>query len=78
MPPSGSEAARGEIPPININTATAEVLELLPAIGAVRARDIVAYRNAHGPFRQVGDILAVPGIGPSIFERIAPFITVEP
>jgi competence protein ComEA len=77
-PPSGSEEGHGEIPRIDINTATAEVLELLPAIGTVRARDIVAYRNAHGPFRQVGELLAVPGIGPSIFEQIAPFITVEP
>jgi competence protein ComEA len=63
---------------ININTATADELQLLPSIGVVRAHDIVTFRDAHGPFVEVEDILAVPGIGPAIFEDIAPFITVGP
>jgi competence protein ComEA len=64
--------------PININTATAEKLQALPSIGVTRAQAIVTYREAHGPFQQIDDILSVPGIGPVIFEQIAPFITVGP
>ena len=64
--------------PIDINTASAVDLERLPEIGATRAEAIVTYREANGPFRQVDDILAVPGIGPAIYERIAPLITVGP
>ena len=64
--------------PIDINTATADELQALPSIGVTRAQDIVTYREANGPYQRIDDILSVPGIGPVIFERIAPFITVEP
>ena len=73
----GSEE-RLPIARININTATVDELQRLPAIGVGRAQDIVAFREAHGPFLQIDDILAVPGIGPSILEQIKPFITVGP
>jgi len=63
---------------MDINTATADDLERLPDIGSTRAAAIVAFREAHGPFQHVEDILLVPGIGPAIFERIAPLITVGP
>ncbi|MCU0520249.1 MAG: helix-hairpin-helix domain-containing protein [Anaerolineae bacterium] len=74
---SGSPLGTGQ-PPIDINKASASDLERLPDIGATRAEAIVAYREAHGPFDRVDDILAVPGIGPVIYERIAPLITVGP
>lgn len=63
---------------ININVATAADLERLPEIGGTRAAAIIAYREANGPFDHTEDILLVPGIGPVIFERIAPLITVGP
>jgi competence protein ComEA len=63
---------------INLNTASADELQLLPSIGDVRAHAIVRYRETYGPFQEVDDILFVPGIGPSIYERIAPYITVDP
>ena len=49
--------------PVNINTADAVELAALPGIGPVSAGRIVAYREAHGPFRTVEDLLAVRGIG---------------
>ncbi len=64
--------------PVDINTATVADLESLPNIGATRAEAIIAFREANGPFGQIDDILLVPGIGPTIYERIAPLITVGP
>lgn len=62
---------------IDINTASAERLDLLPSIGPTRASDIVAYRQAHGPFTSTEALLNVPGIGPVIYADIEPWITVE-
>jgi competence protein ComEA len=62
---------------MNINTATTTELEELPNIGPARAQQIVAYRESHGPFQSVEDIMLVSGIGPAIFEELAPFIYVD-
>ncbi len=60
---------------ININTATAEELEALPRIGPTLAQRIIAYREAHGPFRKVDDLLNVKGIGPTLLETLRPHVT---
>ena len=62
--------------PVNINIATAECLETLPGIGAVRAESIVAHREQAGPFLTAEGITAVSGIGDGIYGRIAELITV--
>lgn len=50
--------------PVNINTADAETLSAeLQGVGLSRARAIVAYREAHGPFKRVEDLARVKGIG---------------
>jgi competence protein ComEA len=81
-PPEGATAVLpGPDPPatglVNINTATAPELELLPGIGPSLAQSIVAYREAHGLFREVEDLLDVPGIGPAKLEQIRALVTVE-
>jgi competence protein ComEA len=48
---------------LNINTSTATELEELPGVGPVLAERIVAYRDEHGLFTAVEDLLDVPGIG---------------
>jgi competence protein ComEA len=48
---------------LDINAATAADLEELPGVGPVLAERIVAYRNEHGSFSAVEDLLDVPGIG---------------
>jgi competence protein ComEA len=37
----------------------------LPGVGPATAQKIIDYRQAHGPFRTVEELEAVPGIGPS-------------
>jgi competence ComEA-like helix-hairpin-helix protein len=61
---------------ININTASAEEIEMLPSIGPFIAQRIVDYRNEHGLFATIEDILNVPGIGPGTFDRIRDLITI--
>ena len=51
---------------INLNRAGVAELTTLPAIGEVRARAIIAYREENGPFNSPEDLIAVPGIGPTI------------
>ncbi len=65
---------------VNINTADIAQLEALPGIGPTLAQRIVAYREAHGPFASIDDLVHVPGIGPATLERLRPWITtgVEP
>lgn len=62
---------------IAINSATAAQLEALPLIGAKKAQDIVAYRQAQGPFQRLEDLLLVPGIGSSTLEQIRDLITLD-
>lgn len=61
---------------INLNTASQAELETLPGIGPVTAQKIIQYRQEHGPFQKIEDILDVPGIGEKTFEAIKDLITV--
>jgi competence protein ComEA len=61
---------------VNINTADAKKLETLPGIGPVLAERIIAYRQQHGPFRQMEDLKKVTGIGDKRFEDIQSSITI--
>ena len=61
---------------VNINTADEAVLTTLQHIGQAKARAIVEYRGAHGVFKTIDDLKAVPGIGEKIFEAIKDRITV--
>jgi competence protein ComEA len=56
--------------PVNINTADAPTLaKSLDGIGSSKAEAIVAWRNAHGPFKSVDDLSQVKGFGPKTLER---------
>ncbi len=61
---------------IDINSAHWTELTLLPNIGEVRANAIVQHRQTHGPFQDVSDLLAVPGISTIILARIRDHVTV--
>lgn len=62
---------------ININTASADELDLLPSIGPVYAQRIIDYRNKNGPFKSIEEIQNVSGIGPKTFEKLKDLITVK-
>lgn len=61
---------------VNINTASATELETLPGIGPALAERIVEYRNQHGPFRTVRDLMKVTGIGEKKFAALEDYVTV--
>ncbi|NLI69813.1 MAG: transporter [Firmicutes bacterium] len=61
---------------VNINRATLEELTTLTGIGEKRARNIIEYRDAHGPFSKIEEIMNVPNIGAGLFEGIKENITV--
>ncbi len=76
--PSSPAAGPGPAGPIDLNSADATQLDVLPGVGPTTAKAIVAYRNVHGRFRSVTDLLAVPGIGPAKLDAIRPLVTVTP
>lgn len=60
---------------VDINTAEWPEIAQLPDIGESLARQVVAYRIAHGPFRDVGELRRVKGIGPKKLEAVRPFVS---
>ena len=62
---------------VNINSADAAQLSLLPRVGAKAAERIIAYRTEHGPFKKTSDLMQVKGFGAKTYERVAPYITVD-
>jgi competence protein ComEA len=63
--------------PIDLNRATVEQLEAVPGIGAVMAQRIVDFREQHGPFDRVDDLLKVKGIGERSLEKLRPYFEVN-
>ncbi|MBK6796717.1 MAG: helix-hairpin-helix domain-containing protein [Acidobacteria bacterium] len=61
---------------VNINTATLEELQRLPAIGPVIAGRIVEHRSKHGPFRRPQDVIIVRGLSAKRYRQIAHLIKV--
>lgn len=62
---------------INVNKASAEELTQLNGIGPAKAEAIIAYREEHGPFKNVEDLLQVNGIGEKTLENIRDDITIQ-
>ncbi len=62
---------------INVNTATAAELELLPGIGPVMAQRIIDDRATNGPYRTPADLDRVKGIGPKTLEKLTPLVRVN-
>jgi len=61
---------------VDINTADAQTLAALDGIGAAKAEAIIAYRQQHGPFASVDQLVDVKGIGDKTVERNRERLTV--
>lgn len=72
MPKSQTPAVENSI---NINTASADELEKLPAIGEEFARRIIEHREKFGRFRRAEHLLLVKGMSDKKFRRIKNLVT---
>ena len=62
---------------INLNTADEAALTTLPGIGSSKAEAILAYRQAHGSFAAIEDVMNVEGIKEGVFNKIKDRISIE-
>lgn len=62
---------------VELNTASAALLEHVAGIGPALARHIVAHREHHGPFRSRDQLLSVKGLGARTFEQCAGFLRIR-
>lgn len=75
-----TEPQSGLIPSVttlNINTASAVELELLPDIGPALSKRIVEYREEHGAFKTIDGLRNVKGIGPKTLTKIRQYLTTQ-
>jgi competence protein ComEA len=75
---SGLAVAAGKPAPsgkVNINTATAQQLTVLPGVGEKLAARIVDYRQKAGGFKNVSELMNVQGIGEKNLAKIQAFLT---
>jgi competence protein ComEA len=61
---------------VNLNTATKEELMTLRGVGEAKANDILKYRESHGGFQKIEDIMKISGIKDAAFQKIKEDITV--
>ena len=54
---------------VNINEASQAELMKLEGVGAGAAKKIIAWREAHGPFKRLNDLEKVPGVGREVLEK---------
>jgi competence protein ComEA len=75
---TGETSSESSSSRININTATAEELEVLSGVGQVTAARIIAFREQNGPFRSVDDLIHVQGIADRTIDGFRDMVTVGP
>lgn len=62
---------------VNVNTATAEQLQLLPRIGPSVAQRVLEYRKENGKFASLEDLMLVRGIGEATFAQLKPYVSLS-
>ena len=75
--PTPSSASSEKPGKVHLNRATEAELQTVSGIGQKRASDIIAYREANGPFRSVEDLKNVSGIGEKTLEKLKDAFTVD-
>lgn len=61
---------------VNLNTAGKDELMTLRGVGEAKADDIIRYRESHGGFQKIEDIMKISGIKEAAFQKIKDDITV--
>jgi competence protein ComEA len=72
-----ADAAPAAAGVVNLNTADAAQLKLLPGVGEKAAQRILDYRTQHGPFGRPADLMQVKGFGAKTFEKLSPYLVIE-
>jgi competence protein ComEA len=72
---SSNAATTGSGFPVNINTADSSTLQTVPGIGPVTAQRILDYRNQHGSFTSLDELMMISGIGEKRLADIKPYLT---
>lgn len=62
---------------VELNTASKELLSYVSGLSPALARNIVEYRNQHGPFPSRESLMQVPRLGEKIFEQAAGFLRIH-
>lgn len=75
-PGAADAAAGGSGGPVNVNTAGQAALETLPGVGPALAGRIIAWREEHGAFTSVEELIDVSGIGPKVLDGLRDQVTV--
>jgi len=62
---------------VNVNSADASQLSMLPRVGPSVAQRIVDYRKQNGPFKKLEDLMLVRGIGDKTFQLLKPYVAIS-
>ncbi|WP_068774319.1 ComEA family DNA-binding protein [Paenibacillus sp. FJAT-26967] len=71
---SGQGKADGDQPKVDINHGGLEELMKLPGVGPSKAKAIITYREQHGKFKRIDQLLQVKGIGDKMLAKMKPYI----
>ncbi len=77
VPAVSDSVSRTPIQSLDINTATAKELEMLPGIGAKTAEQITAFRDSAGAFIFLDELENIKGLSRRTLENIAPFVNLK-
>ncbi len=75
-PKQNTNQAVAQLEKINVNTASADSLTTVPGIGPKTAERILTYRQQHGKFSAINDLLEVKGIGEKSLKKIGRYLTI--
>ena len=62
---------------VDLNTASKELLTVVSGMTPTVAKNVLAYRNEHGAFKNRRELLKVPKLGPKAFEQAAGFLRIR-